>query len=260
MRPSGLVPGVEAAFRAVRAPILEVFASPPVPVEHKDDGTVVTDLDRRLEERLAEALLALDPAFGLVGEEGGLRREGDPVWHLDPLDGTLNFTRRLPLFAVQTVLVEEGRVPLFAAIYDPLADVFGWAGRGEGAWWGGERLAVSRRGRDRALLVLDLARGGRFVTEEGFLARLRRAVYRARALGCVALDLAAVARAQAEGFVSTRRGRTPVHDFGPGLLFVREAGGLVTTFEGADPFDGCTSLLAAPPAIHADLLEVVGGA
>jgi myo-inositol-1(or 4)-monophosphatase len=243
---------VEAAFRAVRDDVREAFARRPGRVEMKEDRTVVTALDRRLETAIGERLLAIDPAFGLVGEEHGEMRPGDPTWYLDPLDGTLNFTRRISRFASQAVLL-EGEEPVFAAVYEPLLDDYAWAARGAGAWREGRPMRVSDRPVGDAVLLLDVSKGGRFMDVPGLIRDLRRAVYRVRALGTIAVQMRDVADGAAEAFFGSRRSPSRLHDVGPGVLLVREAGGTVTDAEGRDPFAERRSLLAASPSVHAAL-------
>lgn len=248
---------VERVFRAVRPLVVEAYAEPRAPTERKSDGTVVTDLDRRLEDELADGLLALDARWGLFGEEGGLRRDGESTWHLDPLDGTLNFVRRIPLFACQAALVDEAG-PRLAVIYDPLRDDLAWAERAEGAWREGRRLAVSTRPIDRALVLTDISRTGVFVTDPDALPRLRRKVFRMRSLGSVGVHLRAVASGEADAYLASRRWPSPLHDVAPGVLLVREAGGKVTTFDDGDATADPRSLLAAAPPLHAELQGILG--
>jgi myo-inositol-1(or 4)-monophosphatase len=247
---------VERIFRGIRPLVEEAFRRAPASETMKEDRTVVTDLDRRLEVRLGESLLALDPTWGLVGEEGGEIRTGRPTWHLDPLDGTLNFSRRLPVFGSQAVLL-DGHDPLFAAVYEPLRDDFTWAARGLGTWREGRQVRVSSRDVREALMLVDVSRSGVLVRRAGLLPRLRDAVYRMRALGTVALQLRDVAVGVADAFFGSRRHPGHLHDLAPGILLVREAGGVVTDAEGRDPFEDRRSLLAAPPAVHAALLPIV---
>lgn len=223
----------------------------------KEDGTVVTDLDHELESRIADALLALDADWGVTGEEGGGLRSGSPTWHLDALDGTLNFSRRIPLFVCQAALV-EGHVPLVAVIYDPLRDVFAWAARGRGAWEEGVRLAVGRRPVEDALLLVDIALSGAFVRRPDLLPKLRRNVFRMRSLGCAGLHLLSVAAGRADAFYGARRRPSPLHDVAPGVLFIQEAGGLVTSGDGGPPLEDRRTLLAAHHELHGLLHALVG--
>lgn len=252
-----LVPEIERAFRATREVVLEAFRRPEERPSRKEDGTVVTELDHELEGRLSRALLDLDARWGLFGEEGGVLREGSPTWHLDALDGTLNFSRRLPLFVSQAALLDEGE-PVLAVIYDPLRDLFAWAAAGAGAWREGERLEVARRPIRDALLLVDIARRGALVQRPELLPRLRRSVFRMRSLGCAGIHLLSVAAGHADAFLGTRESPSPLHDVAPGTLFVREAGGRVTSFDGGSALEDRRSLLAANPDLHAALRELLG--
>jgi myo-inositol-1(or 4)-monophosphatase len=247
-----LVPELERTFRGVRDVARSAFRAAPSRPGRKEDGTVVTALDHELESRLAAALLALDDDWGVVGEEGGTLRAGNPAWHLDALDGTLNFSRRIPLFVCQAALV-DGDEPLLAVIYDPLRDVFAWAARDRGAWEEGSRLRVSRRPVEEALLLVDVARSGAFVQRPDLLPKLRRGVFRVRALGCAGLHLLSVAAGRADAFFGSRGRPSPLYDVAPGVLFIQEAGGLVTSGEGGPPLQDRRTLLAAHPDLHAAL-------
>lgn len=253
-----LQPEVERVFRSVRERVRDVYARPPRRADRKEDGTLVTRLDHELDEWLGSELLDLHPQWGLVTEESGEVREGTPTWHLDPLDGTLNFTRRLPLFACQAALM-DGTEPLFAAIYDPLHDDFAWAGKDAGAWRNGARLQVARRPLSDAVVCVDIARTGAFVNQPETLARVRKAVFRMRALGCVALNLLTVASGSADAFLGTRRHPSQLHDIAPGVLCVREAGGVATRVDGGDVIADPRSMIAAHDELHAHLVELARG-
>lgn len=79
--------------------------------------------------------------YSILGE-AGLHDLGSRVWVIDPLDGTTNFTRRLPLFVVSIALMEGDR-SLIGVIYDPLRDVCCYAEKGRGAYKNGARLGIS---------------------------------------------------------------------------------------------------------------------
>ena len=251
-----LLPELERAFRGVRDIAREAFRAPPGRPGRKADGTVVTSLDHALEARLSKTLLALDRDWGVTGEEGGVLREGSPTWHLDALDGTLNFSRRLPMFVCQAALV-DGAEPLIGIIYDPLRDVFAWCARGRGAWEEGSRLQVSRRPIEDALLLVDVARSGAFVHRPELLPKLRRNVFRMRSFGCAGLHLLSVAAGRADAFYGARRRPSPLHDVAPGVLFIQEAGGLVTSGDGQPPLEDRRTILAAHHDLHGTLRTLV---
>jgi fructose-1,6-bisphosphatase/inositol monophosphatase family enzyme len=94
-----------AADRA-RAEILPRFRR--VAVEHKADGSPVTEADRAAECAIRDFLREATPEIPVVGEEFGGESHGGPHWLVDPIDGTIAFSRGIPLFATLIALVEDG--------------------------------------------------------------------------------------------------------------------------------------------------------
>lgn len=255
---AALAAPVEQALRATRTQVLAAYRAVADPERFKDDGSAVTDLDLALEAELAAALLPLDSRYGLHGEESGVLRPGNPMWHLDPVDGTANFSRRIGLFGSQVVLM-DGHEPLFAAVYEPLVDEYTWAARGAGTWHEGRRVRMPDRPRKHAVIYVDISRSGLFEERRGLVMEVRRAAYKTRALGSVAIHLRDVAIGAADGYLGGRRQITPFHDLGPGALLIREAGGLVTDEAGADALIDRRVVIAGAPRVHRWLSELVAG-
>lgn len=100
----------------------------------KADDTLVTEADRQLEAFLQERLGQLTPDYAFLGEETGLTGSPDaPCWVIDPIDGTTNFVRGLPLWCISVGLVHEGNA-IFGCIAVPPQDEVLWAASGQGAW------------------------------------------------------------------------------------------------------------------------------
>jgi myo-inositol-1(or 4)-monophosphatase len=253
-------PLLEAAMRATRPRVLADFAMPQVgPTKRKEDGSAVTELDTALEREIGGVLLGLDSTFGVIGEESGELRAGSPTWHLDPLDGTANFSRRLSVFGSQVVLI-DGTEPLFAAVYEPLTDLFTWAARGAGTWHAGRRVELTPREPRRAVVHVDVASSGIFMDAPALLGAVRKGTYKTRALGSIAIHLRDVAVGAADAYLGGRATVSPLHDMAPGTLLVREAGGIVSDGRGGDPLVGRTVMLAAGGApVHDWLCEVLAG-
>ncbi len=108
----------------------------------KADGSPVTVADRAAERVLAETLRAALPGSAVYGEEYGGEREAELLWVIDPIDGTLSFTRGIPLFGTLIALCEAGR-PVLGLIDLPALDerYAGW--RGGGCWAGARRVSAS---------------------------------------------------------------------------------------------------------------------
>jgi myo-inositol-1(or 4)-monophosphatase len=219
---------------------------------------LVTDADHASEAALLAFLRERFPAAAVLAEESGASGAGaDGLrFFVDPLDGTTNYAHGVPHFAV-TVAVSDARGLAAAATYDPLRDELFTAGRGEGATLGAHRLAHSARARlEGSLLVTGfpydvhqrpdypLALFGAFIREA-------RAV---RRFGSAALDLAYVASGRFDGF--RELGLKP-WDVAAGILIAREAGALVTDTRGGETMLETGDIVAATPALHPAMLEVI---
>jgi histidinol-phosphatase len=117
------------------------FRASDLRVETKPDLTPVTDADRTVERALRERIAAERPGDTVLGEEEG-DEGGDVRWILDPIDGTKNFSRGLPVWATLIALERNGAV-VCGVVSAPALGHRWWAARGEGAWRDGERITVS---------------------------------------------------------------------------------------------------------------------
>ena len=131
----------EVAADLARAEILPRFRT--VAVETKGDGSPVTEADRAAERVIRNHLRAAFPDFGLLGEEFGDEGGDGPRWIIDPIDGTIGFSRGIPLFTTLIALVDDGE-PVLGLIDCPAFDerYVGW--RGGGCRRNGEPTAVSQ--------------------------------------------------------------------------------------------------------------------
>ncbi len=114
-----------------------------VRAEYKTDNTPVTSADRACEKLIAAAMEEAFPEDGILGEEGA-RKEGTSGrrWIIDPIDGTRDFIRGLPLWCVMIGL-EEGEEVKAGVVYLPMLQYTCWAARGEGAYRNGVRMRSS---------------------------------------------------------------------------------------------------------------------
>ncbi len=262
---SGLITVIERAVRKAGPRLRRDFGEVQnLQVSRKGPADFVSMADKRAEETLVEELRRARPDWGLVLEEGGTI-EGDPTkprWIVDPLDGTSNFLHGIPHFAI-SIGVEDpmgagGRPELIAAyVYQPVTDEGFWAEKGRGAWLQGQRLRVSAR---RDLTECLIATGipflghGNFAEWSRIFGAVAPEVAGIRRFGAAALDLAWVAAGRFDGYWES--GLKP-WDIAAGILLVREAGGFVTDFRGADrAFEKC-EVLAANDQLHSRLHKLV---
>ncbi|HUP26517.1 MAG TPA: inositol monophosphatase family protein [Candidatus Limnocylindrales bacterium] len=121
----------------------------------KADATVVTRLDKELEEKLRPALQALDPGVGLLGEELGQTGSTHTYWTLDPIDGTEQFIRGIPSCKNLFSLVENGQ-PVWALMYMFARDELWIAKKGHGTFCNGAKVQMRHRPLERAWLDLSV--------------------------------------------------------------------------------------------------------
>ncbi|HUL10310.1 MAG TPA: inositol monophosphatase [Candidatus Acidoferrum sp.] len=206
-------------------------------VREKAPGDLVTVADEAVEARLAPLLTSLVPGSIVVGEEGAasdpslLNRllDDQPLWIIDPVDGTNNFAEGKPAFAVMVALA-RGRDVLAAWIHDPVAVRTAVAAAGEGAWLGDRRLRVASAPAvpgDMTGVLLSGFFGNRELSRKIDARRNRvRAIRSARCAGIEYLRLAA-----GDMHFSLFTKLMP-WDHAPGVLLHREAGGHAAYLEG----------------------------
>jgi len=136
------------------------YAARGVSAEQKADDTPVTAADRAVEAFVVSALREAFPDDGLLGEEGARARgRSGRRWIIDPIDGTRDFLRGIPVWSNLLALEAEGEVVLGVCNLAATGDLY-WAARGKGAWLGARRLqASSIDRRDRAVLCLSTFNG-----------------------------------------------------------------------------------------------------
>jgi myo-inositol-1(or 4)-monophosphatase len=217
----------------------------------KLDGSVVTEADHAMQDRVQRELAARWPQYALLGEEmpgheheALTAAEAQGLWVLDPLDGTSNFAAGVPFFSVSLALLWHGR-PEIGLVYDPVRDECFAAARGRGAWLNGLSLGT------RAPLNLALARSIAVVDfkrlSRPLAARLgAEPPYGSqRNFGSSALDWCWLADGRFHVYL---HGGQMLWDYAAGSLILAEAGGRAETIAGDEVFTlalGSRSVVAA---------------
>lgn len=223
---------------------------------------VVTAMDTAAEDLLVGTLLRARPDDGLLGEEGGLRPGTSGLtWVVDPIDGTVNYLYRIPMYAVSVAVVTGEPTPgswrlLAGCVHNPVTGETWTAAAGAGAWLDGQ--PIPRRSAvplDRALVGTGFGYTvGRRRHQARVLAALLPQVRDVRRHGSAALDLCAVASGRLDAYYE--RGLQP-WDLAAGALVASEAGASVTGMGGTRAGEAMT--VAAPPPLARDLLTVLAG-
>ena len=223
-------------------------------IELKQDQTPVTVADRRAEEIIGGILLEAFPDHGFYGEESGTKQaDADYLWLVDPIDGTKSFVGGYGMFSTQIALMHRGELILgvsSAPAYGELA----WAMRGAGAELDGLPVQIG----DISTLVdasistgnlQSLARSGKWEN----LGRITAQVNRIRGYG----DYFHYHRLAAGQLDAVIESDVNILDIAALYVIVTEAGGLFTDLQGQPVGLGTTSVLAATPGLHPQLLEML---
>ena len=206
-------------------------------VREKGPGDLVTVADEAAEARLAPLLTSLMPGSIVVGEEAAaadpnlLNRllDDQPVWIIDPIDGTANFAEGRPAFAVMVALARGSEI-LAGWIHDPVGGRTVVAAAGEGAWLAGRRLSVVAAPSDPSAFAGVLLAGYFGSREIGRKVEARRSRVRAlRSLRCAGLEYLRLASGEIHFLLFTK---LMPWDHAPGVVIHREAGGYDSYVEG----------------------------
>lgn len=227
-------------------------------IEYKGINNVVSYVDKETEKQLVEKLNRLLPEAGFITEEGTTGQEADPSalnWIIDPLDGTANFMHNLPVFSVSIGLA-QGKTPIAGVIYDPNRNECFSAWQGGGAYCNGSKLTVSPATQLGESLIATGFPYYQFDQMQKYLQileTLMQQTHGLRRMGSAAIDLAYVACGRFEAFYEYNLNSW---DMAAGVLLVREAGGVVTDFDGGDEFLFRGDVVASC-GIHPELMRVI---
>lgn len=225
-------------------------------VEIKADLTPVTVADREAERVIRDTISAAYPTHGIYGEEFGLdAKEHEYLWLVDPIDGTKSFVKRYGMFSTQIALMHEGKLVLGVSCA-PAMDELAWATCGGGAFNAEGRLHVS----DVADItqasvstgnIQSLAASKRW----NAMGRVLAAANRTRGYG----DYYHYHRLAAGQLDAVVESDVNILDIAALAVIVGEAGGVFTGLDGQPPGLETRSVLAANPALHAQLLAALAG-
>lgn len=210
--------------------------------DYLKDAQITDECDKDIKTQadvVAQALILshLEPTgIPVLAEEGNVKELdlAHPVWLVDPLDGTLNFTRGFSMAAVSIALWDKGQ-PVFGVVQDIFYDVAYTGVVGKGAWCSDQSMCVSSIDAvGEAILATGFPSGRRYDTESllGFVHAIQ-SYKKIRMLGSAALMLARVA---AGHFDVYEEEDIYIWDVAAGLALVRASGGRFTMVPGSGPF------------------------
>ena len=223
-------------------------------VDYKGVIDPVTEMDRASEKFLLDEIGRRWPGGTIMSEESGLAEgKQNQYWYIDPLDGTVNYAHRIPIFAVSLAFAVDGRVEL-GVVCDPMHNEIFTAQRGAGARLNGQPIHVSEAVElRRSLLVTGFPYDAWGTEHDNFdnFVRLSKMTQGVRRFGSAALDCCWVAAGRFDGFWEISLN---AWDVAAGGLIAEEAGARVTNaHNGADYLTAPQSIIAATTGIHGQI-------
>lgn len=223
-------------------------------VKRKAAHDFVTEMDVKSEKLIRERLLTACPEDEFFGEEGGGSTSSKGRWIVDPIDGTTNYIKDIPLYTISIGYESEGEL-VIGCVYAPALDEMYTAVKGMGAYRNGERISVSDVS-DPDLAVFSMSFAHRLSeTHERMLKVLDGMIGSCndmRRMGSAAFDLCCVACGRTEGFFELGLN---LYDIAAGVVILREAGGTITGWSDDENVLETCNVCATNGHMHAFLKE-----
>ena len=227
-------------------------------VKSKSLNDFVSEVDLAAEQEIKYQLQKAYPDHAVLGEESGLTGDenADYCWIIDPLDGTTNYVRGIPHYAVSIACLYKGKLE-HAVIVDPVRREEFTASRGRGAQLNGRRIRVSKRpSLDGALLGTGIPFkdhcDDKLTPYSKSMEILARQCAGIRRAGAASLDLAYVAAGRLDAFWEIGLAKW---DIAAGALLIREAGGLVADINGSETFLESGNIVCGNPKCFKAVLQ-----
>ncbi len=226
-------------------------------VKNKANNDFVSEVDKIAEDAIINELKTTFPNHSILGEESGeILGDNRFQWIIDPLDGTTNYLHGFPQYAVSIALYENNEAT-HSVVYDPFKEELFSASKGQGAYLNEHRIRITNT---RGFKDTLIGTGFPFKSPQYLDAYL--AMFKAihpqvagiRRAGSAALDLAYLAAGRMDGFWEIKLN---IWDIAAGALLVKEAGGFIGDFSGADKYLETGNVVAGNEAVFKEILTSI---
>lgn len=227
-------------------------------VEKKHAHDYVSYVDKESEKRIVTCLKELLPEAGFIAEEGSAMRkeEANYCWLVDPLDGTTNFIHDNAPYCVSIALRNKEEL-LLGVVYEITRNECYWTYQGAPSYLNGKEIHVSSvSALDDAFIALGFPYNSEAYRPMAvhLVNQLYGYVGGLRLMGAAAVELCYVAAGRFEARIEAFLGPW---DIAAGTIILKNAGGMVTDFQGGDSFYSGAQVLASNGKVHADLLNII---
>lgn len=231
-------------------------------IENKNDAGgyqgIITKADVEAEAAIINVIRHQFPDHHFMAEEGYSEQiSAEHLWIIDPIDGTNNFAHGIPHYAISVAYYRDG-IAQCGVVLNPQTDDEFYTQRGRGAWHNGRQVAVNTHSQlNQTMLAVGFYydRGAMMqATLKAIEACFFQQIHGIRRMGTAALDIVQVGLGRFGGFFEYQ---LSPWDFAAARLFLEEAGGKITTCDGAELPLEKTSVLATNGLLHDELLKIV---
>lgn len=250
-----LIDVAQEAARLAAAEALAIFGRNFI-VEQKAKHDLVTEADKAAQNIIVDHLRSHFPTHAFLAEEddASLSADGDVVWIIDPIDGTTNFSRKVPFFSISIGAAVDGQL-VAGLVYDPNHNEMYHAQRGKGAFMNETPLTCSTRDLDTAIVAFSPSRKPALRAKTlRMMAHIAPRIHTYRSVGSAALTLCYIAAGKFEAYVNFG---LKAWDVAGGALILQEAGGKMYGRHN-EPFsieDEASWDIASNQAVADDMLE-----
>lgn len=227
-------------------------------IELKGAIDIVTEMDRKAEDLIMKIIKNKFPEHGILTEES-LEQKSDSGyrWIIDPLDGTTNYSHGFPVFCVSIALEKSGEGIILGVVYNPMLNELFTAEKNKGAYLNNKKIKVSDiKELTKSLLATGFPYDIR-TSRDNNIAHFANFAVRAQAIrraGSAALDMCYVACGRIDGFWEMK---LKPWDTAAAWLIIKEAGGMVTSFNGKEFSFYSSETLASNGLIHDEMIKAL---
>ena len=224
MRSKELKTAMKAAKVAGRL-VLKHF-NKPLLVSYKEKNEIVTNVDKLSQSKIIKIIKRSFPTHSIWSEEmPELKTNSDYEWIIDPLDGTLSYSKKIPFFAI-SIALEYKHKPVIGVVFSPMTKELFWAEKGRGAFLNNKPIRVSKNRSKKRLFFVSTEVFESLTMMKRFHKRLKDRTLHLRSFGVSALELCWLTKCRADACYEYN---VKPGDIAAAILIVREAGGKVLT-------------------------------
>lgn len=246
---------IEAAKEA--GEILLSLSKKDINYQMKNAHDILAEGDLKSEKTIIKKIKSSFPHHSIFSEEAGEENHNSEfLWIIDPIDGTINFSRHIEEYCISIALSKNDEI-ILGIVYQPALGKLFVAEKGQGAFMNGQKISVSHESElINSLLATDnSSRQDARIETFNILSKICTEVRHIRIMGSGAMHLIRIAEGQLDLYYKSRFN---YWDYAAGILILQEAGGKITDFEGSPINRNSKNILASNSMLHNKALEIIG--